>query len=161
MTGETIISVTYGIDVLPKNDPYIATAESAIQPLFIAAIPGTFLVDTFPWLKYVPDWMPFAGFKRKAKVWRKLAMAMIENPYKVGKEKIVSTKYWTLSCRLTISHHNFICQERGDITPSFLSYSLADMNQNHDIAYQEEVIKNTAGTLYTGGSFRPSNLIHD
>ena len=90
MAGETIISVTYGIDVLPKNDPYIATAENAIQPLFIAAIPGTFLVDTFPLLKYVPDWVPFAGFKRKAKEWRKLAVAMIENPYKAGKEKIVS-----------------------------------------------------------------------
>jgi hypothetical protein len=92
MAGETIISITYGIDVLPKNDPYIATAENAVQPLFIAAVPGTFLVDTFPWLKYVPDWMPFAGFKRKAKEWRKLAMAMVENPYKAGKEKIVSTE---------------------------------------------------------------------
>jgi len=130
MAGETIISVTYGIDVLPKNDPYIATAENAIQPLFVAAIPGTFLVDTFPWLKYVPDWMPFAGFKRKAKEWRKLAMAMVENPYKAGKEKI----------------------ERGHITPSFLAYSLAAMDENHDIAYQEEVIKNTAGALYTAGS---------
>jgi hypothetical protein len=152
MAGETIISVTYGIDVLPKNDPYIATAENAIQPLFIAAIPGTFLVDTFPWLKYVPDWMPFAGFKRKAKEWRKLAMAMVENPYKAGKEKIVSTGV-TLSYRLTVPHHNFICQERGDITPSFLAYSLAAMNENHDIAYQEDVIKNTAGTLYTGRCF--------
>jgi hypothetical protein len=106
MAGETILSVTYGIDVLPKNDPYIATAENAIQPLFIAAIPGTFLVDTFPWLKYVPDCLPFAGFKRKAKEWRNLAMAMVENPYKVAKEKIVSTVV-TLKCRLTVPHQQF------------------------------------------------------
>lgn len=44
-------------------------------------------------------------------------------------------------------------QERGDITPSFLADSLVAMNENHDIAYQEEVIKNVAGTLYTGRCF--------
>jgi hypothetical protein len=90
MAGETIISVTYGVDVLPKDDPYIATAEKGVHPLAAAAVPGTFLVDTFPWLKYVPDWMPFAGFKRKAKEWRKLALAMIEMPFEAGKRNIVS-----------------------------------------------------------------------
>ena len=90
MAGETILSITYGIDVLPKDDPYISLAEKAIHPMLVAAVPGTFLVDALPWLKYVPEWMPFAGFKRKAKEWRKLAMDMLEIPYKVGKQKIVS-----------------------------------------------------------------------
>jgi len=90
MAGETIISIAYGLDVLPNDDPYITTAEKGVHSAVVAAVPGTFLVDTFPWLKYVPDWMPFAGFKRKAKEWHKLTLAMVENPFEAGKRKIVS-----------------------------------------------------------------------
>jgi hypothetical protein len=90
MAGETIISIAYGVDVQQKDDPYVATAEKGVHPLVAAGVPGAFLVDTFPWLKYIPDWMPFAGFKRKAKEWRKLALAMIEVPFEAGKQKFVS-----------------------------------------------------------------------
>ncbi|KAJ7090515.1 hypothetical protein C8R44DRAFT_648249 [Mycena epipterygia] len=44
MAGEVIISVAYGINVLPVNDPYIAAAEEGTQSVFQAAIPGRFLV---------------------------------------------------------------------------------------------------------------------
>jgi hypothetical protein len=91
MVGETIFSVVYGIDVLPEGDPYIAMAEKCIQSASVAAVPGTFLVDTFPWLRYVPDWMPFAGFKRKAKEWRKFTLAMVDLPFEEGKRKLVDT----------------------------------------------------------------------
>lgn len=90
MAGKTIMSIAYGLDVQDKDDPYIATAEQGIHPLVAAAVPGAFLVDMIPILKYVPDWMPFAGFKRKAKEWRKLALAMIEVPFEAAKRKIVS-----------------------------------------------------------------------
>jgi len=33
--------------------------------------PGAFLVDLLPWLKYVPSWMPGAGFKRLARKYKK------------------------------------------------------------------------------------------
>jgi hypothetical protein len=41
-------------------------------------------------VKHVPEWMPGAGFKRKAKEWRKLSQAMINVPYEMVKEKFVS-----------------------------------------------------------------------
>jgi hypothetical protein len=44
-------------------------------------------------------------------------------------------------------------QESGDFTPSFLSYSLEGLDKNHDLAYQEEVVKNVAGTMYQGIHF--------
>ena len=89
MAGETIISIAYGLDVSAKNDPYLATAQAGVHPLVIAGVPGAFLVDTIPALKYVPDWMPGAGFKRKAKEWRKLAMAMVEQPFQAAKRQLV------------------------------------------------------------------------
>jgi hypothetical protein len=45
------MSVSYGIDVLPKNDPYIGTAETAFHGLVVASMPGAFLVDSIPALK--------------------------------------------------------------------------------------------------------------
>ena len=40
--------VVYGINVLPKDDPYIETAEKALAGLNIAGNPGAFLVDVLP-----------------------------------------------------------------------------------------------------------------
>ncbi|KAG6855925.1 hypothetical protein H0H87_009382 [Tephrocybe sp. NHM501043] len=88
MAGETIMAITYGLDVQAENDPYIATAAQGVHPLAAAAVPGAFLVDVMPILKYVPYWMPFAGFQRKARRWRKLALDMINLPYAAAKRNI-------------------------------------------------------------------------
>jgi len=90
MAGETIMSVAYGIEVQPKDDIYIETAEKGVRSLFVAAVPGTFLVDSIPLLKYVPAWMPGADFQRKACEWRKSAQDMVELPYQAAKKSIVS-----------------------------------------------------------------------
>jgi hypothetical protein len=89
MAGETILSIAYGLDIEQKDDPYIQTSEEAVHALAVAAIPGTFLVDIFPFLKYVPEWMPGAGFKKKAKEWSKLTLKMLNLTYDASKERIV------------------------------------------------------------------------
>ncbi|KAJ6580720.1 cytochrome P450 [Mycena capillaripes] len=60
MAGSVIMSVAYGINVLPQDDPFVALARDAIRTIVIAT-------DTIPALKYVPDWFPGAGFKHTAK----------------------------------------------------------------------------------------------
>ena len=90
MAGETVLSIAYGIRTKQENDPYIEAAEEAVLSLVVAAIPGAFLVDSIPLLKYVPEWFPGASFQRKARRWHKLARRMVEQPYKEAKESIVS-----------------------------------------------------------------------
>jgi hypothetical protein len=52
--------------------------------------PGKYLVDVFPWLRFVPAWMPGAGFKRKAAYLRQ-TMARVERiPFQWAKEQVVS-----------------------------------------------------------------------
>ena len=89
MAGETIMSIAYGLEIQPDDDPYVKTAEQGVRPLMAAAIPGAFLVDAFPFLKQVPKWFPGAGFQKKAKAWKKLARIMIEVPFAVAKKNIV------------------------------------------------------------------------
>lgn len=96
MAAETIMSVAYGLDVQPHDDPYIKVAEHGVEGFSIAAVPGTFLVDALPILKYVPEWFPGASFKRKAREWKKSTISMIETPFAAAKEKVVSLT-WPLS----------------------------------------------------------------
>ncbi|KAJ6484172.1 cytochrome P450 [Mycena sanguinolenta] len=89
LAGALIMDIAYGIKVLPSDDPYIQVIEQAMHNLSNACIPGAFLVDTFPALKYVPSWFPGAGFKRKAKEWRKVVREVLEKPFHETKRNIV------------------------------------------------------------------------
>jgi hypothetical protein len=44
----TEIQIAYGIDILPENDPYIATAEFAVGLLGSECNPESHLVNTIP-----------------------------------------------------------------------------------------------------------------
>jgi hypothetical protein len=88
MAGALIMNITYGIEVLEFNDPYIKIAEEAMHGMAVACVPGAFLVDFFPALAYIPSWFPGANFKRKAKQWRKVAFELLELPFAEAKRNI-------------------------------------------------------------------------
>ena len=85
----TIMNIGYGIAVQETNDPYISVAEEVLDGLAQAGIPGVFLVDLIPILKYVPSWFPGAGFQNKAARWRKANGIMAEKPFRYVKEQLV------------------------------------------------------------------------
>ena len=85
----TIMKISYGIDVQDSDDPYISLAKDALDGLNEAAVPGTFWVDLFPILKYVPSWFPGAGFQKKATRWRENNAIMIEKPFRYVEEQLV------------------------------------------------------------------------
>ncbi|KAJ6473454.1 cytochrome P450, partial [Mycena vulgaris] len=91
MAGEIIISVAYGINVLPKDDPYVTLTERALHSFVSAMVSGRFLVDSLPILKYVPEWFPGASFRRKARVWRELSRSMVDKPFAEAKRNIASS----------------------------------------------------------------------
>jgi hypothetical protein len=98
----------YGIKVLPTNDPYLETAETAMAALAKAGTPGAFLVDTLPIcpsfpsrlllnfesgslaVKHAPEWIPGAGFRRKARIWRVATIEMTVAPFAGVKQALVS-----------------------------------------------------------------------
>ncbi|KAG6894845.1 hypothetical protein C0993_010597, partial [Termitomyces sp. T159_Od127] len=126
------MSVAYGIDVQPDNDPYIAAAETAMHGMSEATIPGTFLVEFIPLLKYVPAWMPGADFKRKAGMWRDFTTQVLEKPFAAVQQSLA----------------------RGEsIQPSFVSYCLESLESSaEDTHAQQRMIQDTAASLYEGGS---------
>ena len=87
----TIMKIGYGIAVKETNDPYISVAEEVLEGLTQAGVPGTFLVDLIPILKYVPSWFPGAGFQKKAARWREANQIMAEKPFGHVKEQLVQS----------------------------------------------------------------------
>ncbi|TFK24835.1 cytochrome P450 [Coprinopsis marcescibilis] len=76
----TLLKITYGVDDKESTRYYIQLFEEALAPIIRAAIPGSFLVDIFPVLKYVPEWFPGAGFKREAREALALSKRFADEP---------------------------------------------------------------------------------
>ena len=83
------MSMTYGVDVKENDDPLIALAEAALKSASDSIVPGAFLVDMIPILKYVPEFVPGAGFQKKARIWRKVQEDSRERPYLASIEAVV------------------------------------------------------------------------
>ena len=81
--------MTYSIKIEPYNDPYIKIAEEALGSISELIIPGAFLVDIIPILKYVPEWFPGGNFQRKAAVMRKHAAIMRNTTFAATEELTV------------------------------------------------------------------------
>ena len=62
--GTEIMRSAYGFDDVQQNEALIYNAEALTQGFSAAVVPGRFLVNIFPSLKYTPSWFPGAGFKR-------------------------------------------------------------------------------------------------
>ena len=87
------MKIGYGIAVQESDDPYISVAEEVLNGLAEAALPGAFLVDLFPFLRYVPSWFPGAGFQKKAARWQEGINTMAERPFRHVEEQLVRFKF--------------------------------------------------------------------
>ncbi|KAF8910211.1 cytochrome P450 [Gymnopilus junonius] len=128
--GGVAISLAYGLKIRDSNDLFINLAERALQTALEATLPGAFLVDFIPWLKYVPEWMPGAGFQKKARMWKKLQEEMHELPYSEAVKNLAS----------------------GTADPSLTSNSLEKLDDSLNVEHQEEIIKDTAGIVFAAGT---------
>ena len=91
------MKIGYGIAVQESDDPYISIAEEAVTQITKAGIPGTFWVDFFPLLKYVPSWFPGAGFQRKAARVKEDINTMAEKPFRYVQEQLVQVHFFKSS----------------------------------------------------------------
>ena len=86
----TILKLTYGMNISEGNDSdYVRVSELVMAAFAEAGHPGSFLVDLFPSMKFIPAWFPGAGWKRKANYWRKLGEYFSRGPWDTVKEQLV------------------------------------------------------------------------
>ncbi|PLB46101.1 cytochrome P450 oxidoreductase OrdA-like protein [Aspergillus steynii IBT 23096] len=130
LVGANILQITYGYKVKPAGHDCLIELAEAIGERFNKAIePGLWLVDSFPFLKHVPKWMPGAEFKRKAEAWRKLLTALAEKPYAFVRHQMAA----------------------GTHKPSFVSKQIEQAGGVMSPQEEHEIIW-TAGVLYGAGA---------
>jgi len=62
------MDVTYGYP-LEENDSLLEAAKDSFAGFSETIVPGKFLVDFFPPLRFIPSWFPGARFQRLADHW--------------------------------------------------------------------------------------------
>ncbi|KAI8970552.1 cytochrome P450 [Trametes punicea] len=130
--GSQTLSIVYGHRVTKDDDPHLKRAEEMLELLsnhIASAGAGVWMVDIFPSLKYVPSWLPGAGFKRKAVIWKEKIERCASLPFKWVQENI----------------------RRGDATPCYCTTLLTNEAQDGVSAMQHgSDIQWTANTMYIG-----------
>ncbi|KAF8510748.1 cytochrome P450 oxidoreductase [Gautieria morchelliformis] len=125
--GAIFLRMSHGYNIKSStSDPFVAVVEKAAQQFYIATVPGAWLVDTFPLLRFIPSWFPFASFKRVAAEFRATNMEQANLP------------------------HDFVKQQMRENTalPSFTS----SMLQTNLDELEEDAAKWASNSLYAGGT---------
>ncbi|KAH9856137.1 cytochrome P450 [Lenzites betulinus] len=126
MAGNAVLMIAYGYKAKPRTDPLIKIIEDVSEQAAQVTLPGAYYVDSLPFLRYVPEWMPGAGWKRKGKEYKANMDRMAEIPYQFVKEQMAL----------------------GKAAFSFTS-SMLSKNTSPEAEYS---IKMSAAVIYAGGA---------
>ncbi|KAJ7199555.1 cytochrome P450 [Mycena haematopus] len=133
-TAAVVLEICYGIRVADAGDEYVALAGRALAGISLAGNFGTFCVDYFPLLKYVPTWLPGAKFKREGLKWRRLSSRLLNYAFDSVKQKL----------------------EDGCAEPSLMTTELESLfreaPKKSRTDERETIIKNVSSTTYAAGS---------
>lgn len=111
-------------------------------------VPGRFLVDTVPWLKYVPNWVPGASFQVVARETKAKLKTMASTPFQQVKRAMV--RYSKFPNHIYIFNWIHALQVDGTASPSFTVNRLQDIDLHGDVAYQESLIEDAASVMFAG-----------
>ncbi|TFK32637.1 cytochrome P450 monooxygenase [Crucibulum laeve] len=127
MTGAILLKISHGYTIETQYpDPLINTINTAADEFHTATQPGAWLIDTFPWLQYVPDWMPGSGFKKVAQKFRKTLDDTTNLPHRFVEKSMLDK----------------------NASPSFTSALLSNNLDSNEI----DIMKCASASLYGGGT---------
>ncbi|KAJ2912893.1 hypothetical protein MD484_g7522, partial [Candolleomyces efflorescens] len=86
--GTVIMRTAYGFDDIRQNHSLIHIAERLILEFSEASVPGRYLVNYFPILKYVPSWFPGAGFQTRFKEIAQMSFKSLYPPFEEAKRDV-------------------------------------------------------------------------
>ncbi|KZW01599.1 cytochrome P450 [Exidia glandulosa HHB12029] len=133
--GANILNLSYGIEVAPKNDPWIVLADESIESIAKGGLPGSYFVDWLPVFKHLPEWFPGAGFKKRAREWHQLSTRMLHAPLEWVKDQM----------------------SQGNAPPSMAAELLEHGLEGRKVPM--DVIRNVSAVIYLGGADTTVSII--
>ncbi|KAJ3561941.1 hypothetical protein NP233_g9885 [Leucocoprinus birnbaumii] len=128
--GSMAITMAYGIKIQETHDPNVERAENTIVNLSKCFIPGTFLVDTFRWLRYFPEGFPGTGWKGKIRDLQREMYDFMDLPFKAALDAIA----------------------KGTSTDSFVSRFQQDINEGRLSPEEQRLVKDMAAQIFIAGA---------
>ncbi|KAL8952254.1 MAG: hypothetical protein Q9222_001818 [Ikaeria aurantiellina] len=131
-----ILKIMYGYAIERNGaDPLVELIEHAMGNLSQAFVPLSWIVDTVPAIKYLPDWFPGTSYRKTAQKYKAVNEAASELPYS-----------W-VKLQLALNTH------RPSYVSNLLQQELAKSEKGPDLAPEvEQAIKWTAVSLYAADS---------
>ncbi|KAJ3722824.1 cytochrome P450 [Lentinula guzmanii] len=129
---EMIVCLTYG---KKPDEEYIKIAKRVMHDTWTALQHNRWTVNAIPLLRYIPSWLPGAGFKRLASDAKERFERMTREPFFAVKNEMLS----------------------GTIDPCFVRLALEDAQHNSQ-AYEEAVMY-SAGSLFSAGADTISSFL--
>ncbi len=87
--------MTFDLQIEGLHNPYVVNAEETMEGFSQGLIFGKYWVDYAPFMiplmKYVPSWVPGAGYKKEAEKWRASGKFMEYSAYEKVKHDLVRT----------------------------------------------------------------------
>ncbi|KAI0643941.1 CyP450 monooxygenase [Trametes meyenii] len=131
--GASIIRVAYGIDIDAESTPYLSIASETMATFAATFVPGKYLVETFPILRFLPPWFPGAQFRRDSEKWRPVVQRLRDVPWNAT----------TKAAREGVA--------RPSIATTMVE-RLAGFKEDEALAEESLLAQDTAATGYAGGS---------
>ncbi|KAK8102853.1 hypothetical protein PG984_015999 [Apiospora sp. TS-2023a] len=88
MTTSIIFRIAFGQEVPSQSSPYCEMAKAASEATTAGGIAGTSLVDIFPPIRFVPDWLNPSSALRHARTSRKAIQAIHDQPWDANMKAI-------------------------------------------------------------------------
>ncbi|KLO09888.1 cytochrome P450 [Schizopora paradoxa] len=126
LPGSVILMNVYGHEV-EENDHYVSLGK---QGAYHATNTQQYtFLEVLPWLRYLPEWFPWAEFPRVAKEVRKISHAMQYDLYRLAQKKIA----------------------QGTLRECITSVFLSENTREDGSVLDEDLFTGAAATLYMGG----------
>ncbi|KAH8114929.1 cytochrome P450 [Phellopilus nigrolimitatus] len=130
LIASSILMATFGHEVTSENDPYIALVNRTTKMSTDAGSPGGTIIDFFPALRFLPEWLPGMGLKRHARQTSELVAEVMEMPLREIQEK----------------------RAAGASPPCYVSYLLDEYESSGKVDKQhEEDIRCIGAVIYSAG----------
>jgi len=82
-----IMRAAYGFDKIGYNNEMMNDAEKLLSMFSEVVVPGRYLVNHIPILRYLPSWFPGAGFRAKVNEMSRLSEKSVCEPFEMSKRR--------------------------------------------------------------------------
>ncbi|KAI0301726.1 cytochrome P450 [Multifurca ochricompacta] len=132
LQGELLLDMTYGYQVLDRQDRKFDMAKRLTEFGTTLVLPGALLVNNFSFLRHIPEWLPRFSYKPLARYGHAMGVEVVNEPIHFVKESIL----------------------RGTARPSLALQNLQEIEKlsGSDRDKAEKMVSGALASLYSAGS---------